>query len=143
MISNFYRGDTHLVPLIFVNSASDPIDIENWIFYLTLKLSPELSDTDPSCVQVKVNLSQSDPLGLIYRDLNAELGRVTVRLGPELTSKLYPDEVYFWDVQRSIPIYNTDDELIDHDVKTYFTGTVKILPDITRTFRQGELVVPD
>jgi hypothetical protein len=140
-MQNFFRGDTNLVPFTFISpSTAIAEDITDWIFYVTMKLDPDISDTASGVVQVKVDLSIADPLGLIYRELDAPAGKVKVRFGPEKTIRLIPSETYYWDVQRSIPIVNGGGELVDHDVITLQSGTVVVLADVTNTFRQGDLV---
>ena len=141
---DFFRGDTTLLKLVFRDTQDLPVDITGWILYVTLKLDNDLLDNATSgVIQVKAELGVSDPQGLVYRNLNAVGGIVVIRIGPEKTSTLVGGETYKWDVQRSVTILNGDDELVDHDMTTLASGSVRVLADTTRTFRQGAIVVPD
>lgn len=144
MLKNFYRGDTKLIKLRIRDKNDAAVNITGWILYVSFKIDPVSADSTTGNILLKIDLADSDVLGLKYRDLSAANGTVTLRVGPELTKTLVGAETYYYDIQRVIPILDGGDLLQDHDVWTILSGTVKVLDDVTRTYSEGTLgeVIP-
>ena len=140
VIENVRRGDTLRRTFIFIDKTTKlRINIANKLFQWTFKTDKALADEHASVIKLSVDLSVEDPLGLTYQDLNATLGRVTLRLSPELTKK-FTEVVYFWDLQEVIPLRDGSDDLKDHDVITHMSGVCYPELDVTKNYSQGTLV---
>lgn len=133
-------GDTLSVDFTFVYKTTKlPVDITDWILYLTLKPSVDLADEHPKTVQVKYDLSIVDSLELSYSNFVPANGKVRLRISPEKTKLLTLGKVY-WDLQRVIPIYDSGGDLKDHDVITLDKRTSTVVYEVTKTYLQGALV---
>lgn len=110
-ISNFYRGDTQTYKLTLKDSSGTPVDLTGCAVWFTMKTSHDDPDTK-AVIQVKVT-SHTD----------AEKGITTVVIPATSTDSLTPNATYFYDFQLVTA---------DGTVKTFLSGKVKILPDVTR-----------
>jgi hypothetical protein len=139
VIENVRRGDTLRRTFIFIDKVTKlRIPIQDKLFQWTFKTNKSLDDEHPSVIKLVVDLSQPDPLGIKYHDLNSALGKVTLRLSPELTKK-FTEVEYFWDLQEVIPLYDGED-LKDHDVISHLSGVCYPVLDVTKNYSQGTLV---
>ena len=133
-------GDTLNIDFTFIDKVTKlPVDITDWILYITIKSSIEMTDQNPRTVQVKYDLSVADPLALMYTNLIPTSGKVRLRISPERTKLLTLGKVY-WDLQRVTPIYDSGGFLKDHDVITLEKRTSLVVYEVTKTYLQGVLV---
>ena len=139
MLKNFTRGDTKLIKLRIRDKDDSPVDISDWVLYVSFKISPLTADSATGNVSVKIDLNETDLLGLKYRNLSAPQGTVTLRIGPELTKTLIGGETYYYDIQRVQTILGAGGILSDHDVWTLVSGQVKIVEDVTKSYSAGTL----
>lgn len=128
------RGDTLLLRFRFRNSVTKlPIDISNWLFYLTFKPDIALPDSSSSTIQQIYDLSVSDPNSLKWTALDAPNGDITFRLGPEKTALFYPSRKYDWDLQRVIKKVASS-TVVGYDVFTYAQGKSTVSADVSLTY---------
>lgn len=105
-----YRGDDFVLRVAITDTDGNPVDITGWAFQLTMKLSPEESDSE---APVKVN---SNPISPSV----GPTGVVHLHLPAEQTKRLLPT-VYWVDIQRYFGKMTT----------TIVVSKAKVLPDVT------------
>lgn len=108
-LEDFNRGDTWTTQFTLTD-GTNPIDISGYVFWMTLKLDPEVADA--AGVQVSVTASGVD----------ATNGIVYVTFDPTKTEALTPAS-YYYDAQM----------VISGAVTTIMEGRVKVRRDITRS----------
>lgn len=114
---SMYRGDDEALELTLLDADGvTPLDLTGCSIRFTAKRKD--SDTDANAIIAKVTPSE------IEIDANPLLGLATVYIVPADTSALTAKTKLLWDVQV------TDGAGLVHTVAT---GTLTILPDITRT----------
>lgn len=114
-INNILRGDNYSVELNIKDPNGVPIDLRGRTLYMTLKLSPEMSDSDVALLS-KTQLVDA-------HSADAETGKAYIILSPEMTETLQP-MTYWYDIQLV-----TDSST----VLTLLRGRVIVDADITRT----------
>lgn len=111
-LNPLYRGDTREYALTFTDSNGDPINIDGWTIYFTLKKNER--DTDDEAA-LKKDTTEHEP----------EVGKTKFTLTPSNTNDLKPAK-YFYDIQ--VKKKDGDKDVIVTVVK----GNLEILTDITR-----------
>lgn len=104
------RGDDWSLKLT-ITSGSNPVDINGYTYYWTLK--DNVDDADPGALQVTVS-----PTGA-----SASVGEVTLTAAAATTTSITP-QTYNYDVQQ------VNDSGV---VQTLLLGKVKVVKDITRS----------
>lgn len=110
-LKSIYRGDDRTIPLhiIYVATGND-VDITGWKVYFTVKENKD--DADENAKIKKDIIEHTDPTH----------GKTEIVLTNEDTDKLNPTTNYY-DVQVKKP---------DGKIKTYVSGEIDVLEDITR-----------
>jgi len=113
-IGDFYRGDTKVYNLTFTKSAGSPKDITNMTIWMTLKSAHTDAD-GAAALQVQHTFPVGSP---------STLGIGTLTLTPAVTSINIGQ--YLYDLQL---VDATGSPVV---VTTLVSGTLDVLPDITR-----------
>ena len=109
-IFEMYRGDDFTLRVTITDQNGMPVDITDWSFKSTMKLSTELADEE---AEVKVDIPP-------VSGTDAEAGVLYIEYPSTQTKNLLPRD-YFVDLQR----------VVNSKVTTVFVGTANVKADVT------------
>ena len=118
-LSGFYRGDDHALRIVIKEKGSnDPVDVTDWYFISSMKLSSEMPDTPELDDEGNRQVLKVDVMALAGAE--SEAGECTLLFPHDKTRQLIPT-TYQIDIQRTY----------QDSVITIFRGTIPVLSDVT------------
>ena len=110
-LTDFYRGDTVVIPLTFTQADGNPLDLTGYTIWLTMKSSTDDADDD-AVVQVSVT-----------EHTDAVNGQTSITIPASTTANIEPGK-YMYDIQM------VSGEGV---VSTLELSKVKVMADVTRS----------